>query len=326
MKRGGLTSFLRLVRGQGALIALALLILFGGLRYDRFLSAYNIQSFLSFNSMFALVSLGMVFVIITGGVDLSVGSVAALASVVAALLSPYGLWPALGGAVLAATLIGLFNGLAIALLKIPFFITTLATLLGARGLALILANNQSVSVSYATDFVNLGQNDFLGVPIPVWIAGAAFVVGMVVLGHTQFGRRVLAVGGNEEASRLMGLRVDRILIVVYTLSGRFGGSGRGDFGGAVRGGATARGPGLGTFGHRFGRGRRHAADRRQRHGGRDACRGAAAGPHLQPAQLRKRARRDFAERVLAVGHSWAVFARGHLASNEVDENGRKGGT
>lgn len=216
-------AFVKFVRGQGALLALALLVLFGGLRYDRFLSTYNVQSFLGFNSMFALVSLGMVFVIITGGVDLSVGSVAALASVVAALLSPYGLWPALAGAVAVATLIGLFNGLAIALLKIPFFITTLATLLGARGLALILANNQSVSVSYATDFVNLGQNDFLRMPIPVWIAGAAFAVGMVVLGHTQFGRRVLAVGGNEEASRLMGLRIDRILIVVYTLSGALAG-------------------------------------------------------------------------------------------------------
>lgn len=221
--RRGFSALVRFVRSQGALVALALLVLFGALRYDRFLSTYNIQSFLSFNAMFALVSLGMVFVIITGGVDLSVGSVAAFASVVAALLSSYGLLPALLGALLAATLLGLFNGLAIAVLKIPFFITTLATLLGARGLALILADNQSVSVSYDTNFVELGQGYWLGVPIPVLIAGVVFAIGMVVLGHTRFGRRVLAVGGNAEASRLMGLRVDRILIAVYTLSGALAG-------------------------------------------------------------------------------------------------------
>src|ERR687884_1766206 len=87
-----------LLQRQGVLVALALLILFGARRYDNFLSAYNIASVLRFNSMFALIALGMTFVIMTGGIDLSVGAVAAFASVIAALLSPYGLLPALAGA------------------------------------------------------------------------------------------------------------------------------------------------------------------------------------------------------------------------------------
>ena len=94
-----------LLQRQGVLIALVLLILFGAWRYDNFLSAYNIASVLRFNSMFALVALGMTFVIMTGGIDLSVGSVAALGSVVAALLSPYGLVPGLAGGVAAGLLV-----------------------------------------------------------------------------------------------------------------------------------------------------------------------------------------------------------------------------
>jgi len=212
-----------LLMRQGALIALALLILFGALRYEGFLSTFNLYSVLRYNAMFGLIALGMTFVILTGGVDLSVGSVAAFASVIAALLSPYGLLPALLVAVLCATLLGLVNGFAIARLRIPFFITTLAMLLAARGLALIFADNQSVSVSYETGFTGLGQGAVWGVPIPIFILVGAYGLGALVLGHTRFGRHVLAVGGNEEAARLMGLPVDRIILSVYTLSGALAG-------------------------------------------------------------------------------------------------------
>jgi ribose/xylose/arabinose/galactoside ABC-type transport system permease subunit len=208
---------------QGALIALAALVLFGAIRYDGFLSQYNVFSVLSFNAMFGLIALGMTFVIITGGVDLSVGSVAAFASVVAALVSPYGLLPAVLVALAAATALGVFNGVAIAVLRIPFFITTLAMLLAARGLALIFSDNQTVSVSYETNFVEIGQGAFMGVPYPMIILFAAFVVGAIVLGHTQFGRHVLAIGGNEEAAHLMGLPATRIKIAVYALSGALSG-------------------------------------------------------------------------------------------------------
>lgn len=213
----------RFLSQQGVWIALLALILFGALRYDGFLGTYNISSVLRYNAMFGLISLGMAFVIMTGGIDLSVGSVVAFASVVAALMSPYGWLPAVVVPVLAATLLGFINGLIITRLRILPFIATLAMLLAARGLALILAGNQSVSVASEGGFINIGQGDFLGLPIPAVILFVAFAIGWLVLNHTGFGRHVLGLGGGEEATRLMGLNVDRIKISVYTLSGALAG-------------------------------------------------------------------------------------------------------
>ncbi|MFC4638836.1 ABC transporter permease [Deinococcus hohokamensis] len=213
----------RLLQQYGVLIALALLVLFGALRYDGFMTPYNVFTVLGYNSMFGLIALGMTFVIMTGGIDLSVGSVAAFASVVAALLSPHGLWPALLGAVAAATLLGLINGLVIAYLKILPFITTLAMLLAARGLALMLAHNESVSADFDHGFTTFGQGNLGGVPFTAMLLFVAFGLGMLVLRLTRFGRHVLAIGGNEEASRLMGLPVERTLVWVYVLSGAMAG-------------------------------------------------------------------------------------------------------
>ncbi|MFT3987646.1 ABC transporter permease [Aestuariivirga sp.] len=224
-------------------LVLLLLVAFGAFRYDGFLGAYNVQTVLRYNSMFALVALGMCFVIMTGGIDLSVGSVSAMSSVVAALLSPYGLIPGVLGGLGAGMLAGILNATLITRLKILPFIATLATMLAASGTGLLLANNQSVSVSYDTAFTTLGQGEllsfmrpdwvdaddagilaqawgfFLGFPTPAWIALAAYIAGGVVLNHTSFGRHVLAVGGGTEASRLMGLPVDRTIFSVYVISG-----------------------------------------------------------------------------------------------------------
>jgi galactofuranose transport system permease protein len=212
-----------LLQRQGVLVALVLLVLFGALRYDNFLSAYNISTLLRYNSMFGLIALGMTFVIITGGIDLSVGAVAALGSVIAALVSPAGLLPATAAGILAGTLIGFLSGVIIARLNMLPFIVTLAMLLAARGLALMFANNTSVSVATDSGFTYLGQGDFLGLPVPAVIMVAGYLIGAVVLNHSAYGRHILAVGGNEEAARLMGLPVDRIKIAVYTLSGALAG-------------------------------------------------------------------------------------------------------
>jgi ribose/xylose/arabinose/galactoside ABC-type transport system permease subunit len=216
----GVTHFLR---SQGTLLALILLILFGALRYENFLSEYNILSLLRYNAMFGLIAVGMAFVIITGGIDLSVGTVAAFASVISALLSPYGVWPALAGGVGVGILIGAVNGWAITWLRILPFIVTLCTYLAAHGLALLAADNQSVSVSWESGFTDLGQGDWLGLPIPALIAAVVFVLGSLTLNFTRFGRNVLAVGGNEEAARLMGLPVDRTKFLTYVLSGALAG-------------------------------------------------------------------------------------------------------
>jgi ribose transport system permease protein len=173
--------------------------------------------------MFALVALGMCFVIITGGIDLSVGSTAALGSVVSALLSPYGVIPGLLGGLAAGVLVGAINAFVITRLNILPFITTLATMLAASGCALLLANNQSVSVSYESGFTELGQGSFLGFPIPAWIALLAYLAGSLILNFTSFGRTVLAVGGNEDATRLMGLPANRVKAMVYVASGALAG-------------------------------------------------------------------------------------------------------
>lgn len=207
----------------GVLIALAALILFGALRYDNFLSPFNILSFLRYNSMFALIALGMAFVIMTGGIDLSVGAVAALASVVSALLSPYGWFAGLAGGVGAGLVVGLINGTVITRLRIQPFIATLAAMLAANGTALLLANNQSVSVSYDTGFTTIGQDDFLGFPIPAWIALAAYILGWLFLERSPSGRHVLAIGDGEQTAALMGLKVERTLLGVYAVSGLLAG-------------------------------------------------------------------------------------------------------
>src|ERR1700749_1596260 len=118
------TSLISVLSSQGVLIALALLILFGWRRYDPFLGLFNITSVLRYNSMFALVALGMCFVIMTGGIDLSVGATAAFGSVLAAILSPYGMLAGALGGIAAGLLIGVLNGIVIVKLRILPFIAT----------------------------------------------------------------------------------------------------------------------------------------------------------------------------------------------------------
>ncbi|AYM82123.1 sugar ABC transporter permease [Agrobacterium tumefaciens str. Cherry 2E-2-2] len=208
---------------MGVLLALAALILFGALRYDNFLSPFNILSFLRYNSMFTLIALGMAFVIITGGIDLSVGGVAACSSVVAAMLSAHSWWAGLAGGVGAGVVAGLINGLVVTKMRIQPFIATLAMMLASYGTALLLADNQSVSVSYDTGFTVIGQDDFLGFPIAAWIAIAAYVAGWLVLEQLPSGRHVLAIGDGEATAGLLGLKVDRTLTIVYLASGALAG-------------------------------------------------------------------------------------------------------
>jgi galactofuranose transport system permease protein len=216
-------ALLRSVGRHGVFLALIALILFGWLRYENFLGPYNVLTVLRYNSMFALVALGMAFVIMTGGIDLSVGSTAALGSVAAALVSEQGTLAGLAAGVGAGLCVGLVNALCITRLKILPFIATLATMLAASGTALLLAGNESVSVSYESGFTDLGQGDLLGFPIPAWIAALAYILGSLLLNLTAFGRTVLAIGGNEDAARLMGLPADRAKALVYVMSGGLAG-------------------------------------------------------------------------------------------------------
>lgn len=214
---------LRRLAQNGVFAALFAIIVFGWLRYDNFLGSFNILSVLRYNSMFALVALGMCFVIMTGGIDLSVGSTAALGSVAAAYASPYGIIPGLAAGVGVGFVVGSINAFIITRMKIMPFIATLAAMLAASGCALLLADNQSVSVSYDSGFTALGQGNLLGFPVPAWIALAAYVIGSVILNYTSVGRTVLAIGGNEDASRMMGLRADMVKAATYVASGALSG-------------------------------------------------------------------------------------------------------
>ena len=223
--RGRAASFLQ---RQGALVALLLLAAFAFARYEHFLTEENLTNVLRQNSMLGLVALGMTFVILTGGIDLSVGSLVAVAGVVAAGLAGEGVAAALAAGVGCATALGLVNGLVIAGARIQPFIVTLAMMIAARGLALVYTGERTVSVpAAARGFRELGRGvvdlGVLSVPYPVLILFAAYAAGWLVLGYTRFGRHTYALGDSEEAARLMGLNVGRVTVGVYTLSGALAG-------------------------------------------------------------------------------------------------------
>ncbi len=212
-----------ILRRQGALIALILVVLISSFSFNGFLTQYNISNnVLVSNVPIGLVALGMTFIIFTGGIDLSVGSTIALASVVVARVSTQGMWPAIAAAVLTGLAVGLFNGFVITQMRIPPFVTTLATLLGVRGLALFFSNEHNVTMSNR-DLLDFGNGDLFGIPNPVIVLIVAFALGIIALKYSRFARHLLAIGGNAEAARLLGIRVNRTLLGAYALSGALAG-------------------------------------------------------------------------------------------------------
>lgn len=198
----------------------AALVLFGLLRYENFGGAYNISSFLNYNAMFIVISVGMRFVILTGGIDLSVGSVAAFTSVVAAYLSPWGIQIALPGAVMAGLAIGAVNAFFVVAMRIPPFIATLATMLGAKGGALVISGAQTISIDWGSNFTKLGMGKaFDLLPWTAVITAIVVVVLWILLERTSLGRTVLAIGGGEDAAAMMGLNTRGAKAFVYMLSG-----------------------------------------------------------------------------------------------------------
>lgn len=201
-------------------VALAVLILLGLIRYENFASAYNVSSFLGYNSMFVVISVGMCLVIMTGGIDLSVGTVAALSSVVAAYLSPQGLIVALPAGVATGLAVGALNAAMISGLRLPPFMATLASMLAAKGAALWLSDNRTVAVDWASDFTALGMNKVAGLlPWAFLVALVVVVFAWVLLERSPLGRTILAIGDNAEAAHLMGLKTRRAEVFVYVFSG-----------------------------------------------------------------------------------------------------------
>lgn len=202
------------------LVLLLLCLVFGYLN-PNFWSQTNIANVSRQAAVLALLSIGMTFAIISAGIDLSVGSVVALVSVVSAeAMLEYGVVPGVAAGLLVGALVGLVNGLVVARLRLPPFIATLGMLVAARGLALTLSGGLPISGLPSSLFVIGGG--FIGpVPVPTLIAALAFVIAWVVLTRTQFGRYVYAIGSNEDAAVLSGIKVAKQKIWVYVVSGFF---------------------------------------------------------------------------------------------------------
>jgi ribose transport system permease protein len=207
-----------------AVLALVLVLAIGAWRNPEFLGAENILNVLRQNAVLMLLAVGMTFVIISGGIDLSVGSILAFTSVVTVKLAPQGLPVAAGAAVLTGLGLGMVNGLLVARLRIAPFIATLVTLLALRGLTLAVFGEETVALTEGrSKILAFGRDFVLGMPVQVPIVAAVLVAAWVLLTQTRFGRAVYAVGGSEDSARLLGIDVAATRFAVYGLSGAIAG-------------------------------------------------------------------------------------------------------
>ncbi|WP_226909640.1 ABC transporter permease [Georgenia ruanii] len=209
----------------GLVIALALLVAIGvATAGERFASLDNLMTILRLAAVTGVVSVGMTFVITSGGIDLSVGSVLGLASVWATTVATQTMaanthWVVMVFTALAVGAVaGLINGVLVAYGKVVAFIATLAMMIAARGLAEMIAQKRTQVVT-VRPFLDFFQARVLGIPMIVWIFVVVAVAGWVVLNRTTFGRRTVAVGGNPEAARLAGIKVQRHTMYIYALAG-----------------------------------------------------------------------------------------------------------
>ncbi len=215
------------MRHVPVLATLALLVTMysiGAVNYEGFSDTQVILNVFVDNAFLLVVAVGMTFVILTGGIDLSVGAVVALGGLAAAALTPRGSAPALLAAVAIGGAVGLCNGFLVTRGRIQPFITTLSTMIAARGLSLALTDELAIRVDRgAAAFRWLGRGLLGPVPVPVVLLVLACGLGALVLGRTRVGRHVYAVGDSEEAARLLGLDVARVKVGAYVCSGALAG-------------------------------------------------------------------------------------------------------
>lgn len=220
----GLRRFAKLITSQGVLLMLLSLAIFASFRYQTFLTPLNLMNIMRQNSMLAIVALGMTVVILSGGIDLSVGSLVALGGVVAAMLAGQGSFVAIAAGIASTTLLGVVNGLLVSRARLQPFVVTLFTASAARGLALSITEEKSVAVSStASGFVWLGRGFIGWVPVPVLIVALLYFAAWFMLHRSRLGLHIFAIGNNEEASRLMGVNPNRVKLAVYTFSGLLSG-------------------------------------------------------------------------------------------------------
>ncbi|MDA7025460.1 ribose ABC transporter permease RbsC [Bacillus sp. CLL-7-23] len=206
----------------GPFLGLIILVVIVSLLNPGFLEPLNILNLLRQVAINALIAFGMTFVILTGGIDLSVGAILALSSALVAGMIVGGIDPVF--AVIIGCLIGAFlgaiNGLLITKGKIAPFIATLATMTMFRGLTMVYTDGNPITGLGANyGFQLFGRGYFLGIPVPAITMGLTFVILWMILHKTPFGRRTYAIGGNEKAAYISGIKVSRVKVLVYSLTG-----------------------------------------------------------------------------------------------------------
>lgn len=209
--------------GKNALY-LAFLVLFIVLSFSSpvFLTAKNLINVIRQISVIGIISVGMTFVIITGGIDLSVGSMVAITAVVATSFATeensYPLIMVIGIGLLVGLVFGLFNGFFVAKMSVPPFIATLATMTIARGLAMVYSNGRNI-IGVKDTYAVIGKGNLGGLPLPVIIFIVVVLIGIFILNFTKFGRQVYAVGGNEMSAIVSGINAVNVKFLCYVISG-----------------------------------------------------------------------------------------------------------
>jgi ribose transport system permease protein len=186
---------------------------------DSFFTANNFENLLRQASLWAIIAVGQTFVIITGGIDLSVGAVVGLSSTIVAMLLKAGvpIWLSIGLTLMSGVAIGAFHAFGILRLGLPPFIMTLATLTALRGIGLLMTNGATIS-GFSTEFTGFSRLSFAGIPSLFWMVILVAVPSYILLHHSRWGRYIYAVGSNSEAARLSGINISRTIYLAYILS------------------------------------------------------------------------------------------------------------
>jgi len=221
-------SLAKFIVAQRTIIVLILLLIVLcvviGYLIPSFLTFQNFTNVLRQVSITAIIAVGMTFVIITEGIDISVGSIVALCGVIAALAlkSNIPIFPSVLLALIVGIVVGLFNGVLVAYGRVLPFVATLGTMYLVRGGVLIIAKGQAIW-DLPDQFVKIGTGYFLGIPIPVITMLVIYTLGYVLLRHFTFGRYVLSIGGDEESAMLCGIPIRKIKLLTYGLCGLLSG-------------------------------------------------------------------------------------------------------
>lgn len=205
---------------KSAVVVFLLLFIISTLRYKQFFTVINLMNLFRQSSIIGVIAVGMTFVIITGCIDLSVGSIVAVCGIIAARMCNYNVAAGIVIPILAGALIGMINGVFVTKLKIPPWITSLSMMMCLRGVAYLMTDESSVNVEKVSEaFQVIGRGKVLGIPVPGLIFLLTVVLSAYSLKYTRFGRSVYAAGGNVEGARMMGIQIDRTIIIAYVLCG-----------------------------------------------------------------------------------------------------------